>query len=107
MRAPSLGPRLSLFSDVSYLPLKKRVENWVELTFAKISGAVTRNWEKNWPIADRCVPSNYPRNNFGAHSDSSHLLVSKVVNRLKDDVNLGHVMEILETVRCIVSGHMC
>ena len=107
MRVPTLGPRLSLFSDVSYLPLKKRVENWVELTFAKISGAVTRNWEKNWPIADRCVPSNYPRNNFGAHSDSSHLLVSKVVNRLKDDVSLGHVMEILETVRCIVSGHMC
>ena len=34
--------------------------NWVEFTFAKTSGTVTRDREKNWPIADQRVPSNYP-----------------------------------------------
>ena len=34
--------------------------------------------KKNWPIADRRVSSNYPRNNCGTHFGS--LLVSKVVN---------------------------
>ena len=36
-----------LFIASSYL------SNWVELTFAKTSGAVTRDNKKNWPIADR------------------------------------------------------
>ena len=54
--------------------------NWVEFTFAKTSGTVTRDREKNWPIADRRVPSNYPRNNCGTHFGSISLLVSKVVN---------------------------
>ena len=54
--------------------------NWVEFTFAKTSGTVTRDREKNWPIADRRVPSNYPRINCGTHFGSISLLVSKVVN---------------------------
>ena len=29
--------------------------------FAKTSGIVTGDKEKNWPIADRCIPSNHPR----------------------------------------------
>ena len=40
-------------------------------------------------MADLCVSSNYPRNNFGAHFDSSPLVASKVVKRLKDDITLG------------------
>ena len=72
-----------------YSPLKKRGGNWVELTLAKTSEAVTRDREKKLATTDRRVSSNYPRNNFGAHFDSSPLLVSKVVNRLKNDVCLG------------------
>ena len=34
-------------------PLQKKEGNWVELTFAKTCGTVTRDREKNWPIADR------------------------------------------------------
>ena len=49
-------------------------ENWTELTFAKTSGTVTREW----PIADRRVPSNHPRNNCGKLFGSSSLLVCKV-----------------------------
>ena len=48
--------------------------------FAKTSGAVTRDREKNWPIADWRVPSNDPRINCGTHLGSSLLLVSKVAN---------------------------
>ena len=33
-----------------------------------------------WPIADRCVPNNDPRNNCGTNFGSNFLLVSKVVN---------------------------
>ena len=36
--------------------------------------------EKNWPIADRRVPSNNPRINCGKHFGSSPFLVSKVAN---------------------------
>ena len=51
-------------------------KNWTELTFAKTSGTVTREW----PIADQCVPSNNPRNNCGKRFGSSSLLVCKVAN---------------------------
>ena len=44
-------------------PLKKREVDWVEFAFAKPSGTVARGTKKNWPIADRRVPSNNPRNN--------------------------------------------
>ena len=40
------------------------------VAFAKTSGSVTRYKEENWPIADRRVPSNYPRSNCGAHFGS-------------------------------------
>ena len=33
--------------------LQKKERNWVELTFAKTCGTVTRDRGKNWPIADR------------------------------------------------------
>ena len=54
----------------SHSLLKHRGVNWVELTFAKTSGTVTR---------DR-VTSNYPRNDCGTHFGSSFPLVSKVVD---------------------------
>ena len=37
---------------------------------------------KKWPIAERRVPSNYPRNNCGAYFGSSSLRVSKVTTWL-------------------------
>ena len=51
-------------------------ENWDELTFAKASGTV----KKNWPIAERRVPSNDLRDHYGTHVSSSSFLLSKVVN---------------------------
>ena len=38
----------------------RHLSNWVVLTFAKTSGAVTREKKKNWPIADRRVPLTIP-----------------------------------------------
>ena len=40
-------------------PREKREGDWAELTFAKTSGMLLRTG-KNWPIADRRVPSNDP-----------------------------------------------
>ena len=62
-------------------PLQKRQGDLVEFTFAKTSGTVTRDWRKIWPIADRHLPSNDPRNNCGTHFGSSPLPLSKVANR--------------------------
>ena len=39
----------------------------MELTFAMTSGTVTRDKEKNWPVADGRVPCNNPRNICGMH----------------------------------------
>ena len=58
----------------------KKEGNLANLTFAKTYGTVTRDWEKNWPIADWRVPSNNPRKTCGTHFGSSSLVVSKVVN---------------------------
>ena len=58
----------------------KKEGNLANLTFAKAYGTVTRDWETNWPIADRHVTSNNPRNNCGTHFGSSSLVVSNVVN---------------------------
>ena len=41
---------------------------------------VTWDREKNWPIADRRVPSNNPRNHCGTHFGSSSFLISKVAS---------------------------
>ena len=48
---------LTIISDS---PLWKRGD-WAKFTFAKTSRAVTRDNEKNWPIADRLFSSNDPR----------------------------------------------
>ena len=44
----------SLFvSKVANMITTIRAKNWAELTFAKTSGTVIRDRERNWPIADR------------------------------------------------------
>ena len=49
--------------------------DWTEFTFAKTFGTVTRDREKNWPIADWYVTRNDPTNNCGAHFGTSSLFV--------------------------------
>ena len=44
---------------------------------------------KYWPIADRLVPSNNPRNNCGRYFDYIFLLVSKVANVRKRQRQCG------------------
>ena len=53
----------------------------MEETFAKASGTVAGDREKHRPIADRLVPSNYPRNNCGTQFGSSLLPVSTTYTR--------------------------
>ena len=62
-------------------PLYKRDGNWVEKTFARLLGLFVAKDNEKWPIADRHVPSNYPRNTCGTHFGSSSPLISKVVNK--------------------------
>ena len=47
----------------SYTGDTKLEGNSSEITLAKSSGIVTKDREKEWPIADRHDPSNNPRNN--------------------------------------------
>ena len=42
-------------------------KNWVELTSARPLGLLLQTGKKNWPIADRYVLGNNPRNNYGMH----------------------------------------
>ena len=48
------------------------------VSFRKYFWDCSRVGEKNWPIADRLVPSDDPRNNCGAHFGPSSYLVSTV-----------------------------
>ena len=48
--------------------------------FDPTSGTVARDKGKNWPIADRRVSSNNPRNNCGTDFCSSPFLGYKVAN---------------------------
>jgi len=66
-----------LRADVSKFPILEKEGNWGELTFAKTSGTVTRDNEKNWPIVDQRVHSYDPRNNRETHFGPSSLLVLK------------------------------
>ena len=59
---PQLGNHVVSACCINYRQTKR--ENWAELTFAKTSGTVIKNREKNWPIADQLVPSIDPRCNW-------------------------------------------
>ena len=58
----------------------ERERNWDELTFSKDFWDCSSNRGKKWPMADRCVSNNNPRNNRRMHSRSSFLLVFKVAH---------------------------
>ena len=63
----------------SYSPPYKREGSLAQLTFAKNSGTVTGDREKNCQLLTGAF-SNYPRNNCGTHFGSSLPLISKVAN---------------------------
>ena len=66
----------------SYTGDTKLEGNSAEFTFAKSSGIVTKNREKDWPIADRRDPSNNPRNNRGSNFLSNKLSFSFLKRRI-------------------------
>ena len=73
----------------------ERETNWGELTLSKDLWDCSSNRGKNWPIADRCVSNNNPRNNCGMHFRSCLLLVSKVAHAYSCqtlDCNFGLTM---------------
>ena len=66
----------------SYAGDTKLEGNSAEFTFAKSSGIVTKDREKDWPIADRCDPSNNPRNNRGSNFFSNKIPFSFLKRRI-------------------------
>ena len=66
----------------SYTGDTKLKGNSAEFTFAKSSGIITKDREKDWPIADRRDPSNYHRNNRGSNFFSSKIPFSFLKRRI-------------------------
>ena len=66
----------------SYTGDTKLQGNSAEFTFAKSSGIVTKDREKDWPIVDRCDPSNNPRNNRGSNFFSNKIPFSFLKRRI-------------------------
>ena len=66
----------------SYTGDTKLQGNSAEFTFAKSSGIVTKDREKDWPIDDRCDPSNNPRNNRGSNFFSEKIPFSFLKRRI-------------------------
>ena len=66
----------------SYTGDTKLERNSAEFTFAKSSGIVTKDREKDWPIVDRCDPSNNPRNNRGSNFFSNKIPFSFLKRRI-------------------------
>ena len=66
----------------SYTGDTKLQGNSAEFTFAKSSGIVTKDREKDWPIADRRDPSNNPRNNHGSNFFSNKIPFSFLKRRI-------------------------
>ena len=66
----------------SYTGDTKLQGNSAEFTFAKSSGIVTKDREKDWPIADRRDPSNNPRNNGGSNFFSHKIPFSFLKRRI-------------------------
>ena len=66
----------------SYTGDTKLQGNLAEFTFAQSSGIVTRDREKDWPIADRRDLSNNPRNNRGSNFFSNKIPFSFLKRRI-------------------------
>ena len=66
----------------SYTGDTKLQGNSAEFTFAKSSGIVTKDREKDWPIVDRREPSNNPRNNRGSNFFSNKIPFSFLKRRI-------------------------
>ena len=66
----------------SYTGDTKLQGNSAEFTFAKSSGIVTKDREKDWPIVDRRDPSNNPRNNRGSNFFSNKIPFSFLKRRI-------------------------
>ena len=66
----------------SYTGDTKLHGNSAEFTFAKSSGIVTKDREKDWPIVDQCDPSNNPRNNRGSNFFSNKIPFSFLKRRI-------------------------
>ena len=66
----------------SYTGDTKLEGNSAEFTFAKSSGILTKNREKDWPIVDRRDPSNNPRNNRGSNFFSNKIPFSFLKRRI-------------------------
>ena len=66
----------------SYTGDTKLQGNSAEFTFAKSSGIVTKDREKDWPIVDRRDPSNNPRNNRGSNFLSNKIPFSFLKRRI-------------------------
>ena len=66
----------------SYTGDTKLEGNSAEFTFAKSSGIVTRDREKDWPIADRRDLSSNPRNNRGSNFFSNKIPFSFLKRRI-------------------------
>ena len=66
----------------SYTGDTKLQGNSAEFTFAKSSGIVTKDREKDWPIVDRLDPSNNPRNNRGSNFFSNKIPFSFLKRRI-------------------------
>ena len=66
----------------SYTGDTKLQGNSAEFTFAKSSGIVTKDREKDWAIADRRDPSNNPRNNRGSNFFSNKIPFSFLKRRI-------------------------
>ena len=66
----------------SYTGDTKLEGNLAGFIFAKSSGIVTKDREKDWPIADRRDPSNNPRNNRGSNFFSEKIPFSFLKRRI-------------------------
>ena len=66
----------------SYTGDTKLQGNSAEFTFAKSSGIVTKDREKDWPIADRRDPSNNPRDNCRSNFFSNKIPFSFLKRRV-------------------------
>ena len=88
----------------SYTGDTKLEGNSAEFTFAKSSGIVTKDREKDWPIADRRDPSNNPRNNRGSNFFSEKIPFSFLKRRITTENCSLLLSQRRETFVCILSA---